>query len=68
VRTVGVEEELLVVGPVGRPVPLGPDALEAAARRGTGQTVAEHDRADREPATGEGDGAGRARASGWCPS
>jgi glutamate---cysteine ligase / carboxylate-amine ligase len=44
VRTVGVEEELLVVGPEGRPVPLGPEALEAAARRGTGETVAEHDR------------------------
>jgi carboxylate-amine ligase len=43
VRTVGVEEELLVVDPEGRPVPLGPEALEAAARRGTGETVAEHD-------------------------
>jgi carboxylate-amine ligase len=48
VRTVGVEEELLVVDPEGRPVPLGPEALEAAARRGTGETVAEHDRADRQ--------------------
>jgi carboxylate-amine ligase len=48
VRTVGVEEELLVVDPSGRPVPLGPAALEVAARRGEGETVAEHDRADRE--------------------
>src|SRR3954468_22800999 len=48
VRTVGVEEELLVVDPAGRPVPLGPAALEVAARRGEGETVAEHDRADRE--------------------
>ncbi|RBY78733.1 carboxylate--amine ligase [Geodermatophilus sp. TF02-6] len=47
VRTVGVEEELLVVDPGGRPVPLGPAALEVAARRGEGETVAEHDRADR---------------------
>jgi glutamate---cysteine ligase / carboxylate-amine ligase len=41
---VGVEEELLVVAPTGRPVPLGPAALEVAARRGEGETVAEHDR------------------------
>jgi glutamate---cysteine ligase / carboxylate-amine ligase len=47
VRTVGVEEELLVVDPGGCPVPLGPAALEVAARRGEGETVAEHDRADR---------------------
>ncbi|MGY1623025.1 glutamate--cysteine ligase [Geodermatophilus sp. SYSU D00965] len=47
-RTVGVEEELLVVDPGGRPVPLGPAALEIAARRGEGETVAEHDRADRD--------------------
>jgi glutamate---cysteine ligase / carboxylate-amine ligase len=46
VRTVGVEEELLVVDPSGRPVPLGPDALEIAARRGEGETPEEHDRAD----------------------
>ena len=45
-RTVGVEEELLVVDSGGHPVPLGPDALEAAARRGEGETAAEHDRAD----------------------
>jgi carboxylate-amine ligase len=48
VRTVGVEEELLVVDPSGRPVPLGPAALEVAARRGEGETVEEHDRAERE--------------------
>jgi carboxylate-amine ligase len=48
VRTVGVEEELLVVDPDGRPVPLGPEALEVAARRGQGETVEEHDRAARE--------------------
>ncbi|WP_456556952.1 carboxylate-amine ligase [Blastococcus sp. SYSU D00922] len=45
VRTVGVEEELLVVDPEGRPVPLGPDALEIASRRGEGETPEEHDRA-----------------------
>jgi glutamate---cysteine ligase / carboxylate-amine ligase len=43
VRTVGVEEELLVVDPTGRPVPLGPDALEIAARRGEGETAEQHD-------------------------
>ena len=43
VRTVGVEEELLVVDPTGRPVPLGPDALEIAARRGEGETAQQHD-------------------------
>jgi glutamate---cysteine ligase / carboxylate-amine ligase len=43
---VGVEEELLVVDPTGRPVPLGPDALVTAARRGEGETAEEHDRAD----------------------
>ncbi|WP_345771582.1 carboxylate-amine ligase [Geodermatophilus sabuli] len=48
-RTVGVEEELLVVDPAGRPVPLGPAALEVASRRGEGETVAEHDRADQQP-------------------
>jgi carboxylate-amine ligase len=47
VRTVGVEEELLVVDSTGMPAPLGPDALEVAARRGEGETVEEHDRADR---------------------
>src|SRR5690348_8320715 len=47
VRTVGVEEELLVVDPSGRPVPLGPEALEVAARRGEGETAEEHDRAER---------------------
>jgi len=41
---VGVEEELLVVDPTGRPVPLGPDALEVAARRGEGETAEQHDR------------------------
>src|SRR4051794_12680739 len=46
-RTVGVEEELLVVDPSGTPVPLGPDALEVAARRGEGEDVEQHDRADR---------------------
>ncbi len=54
VRTVGVEEELLVVDPSGRPVPLGPAALQVAAARGEGETVDEHDRAERadgDPAT-----------------
>jgi carboxylate-amine ligase len=51
---VGVEEELLVVDPAGRPVPLGPDALEYASRRGEGETAAEHDRADDD---GDEDGA-----------
>jgi len=46
VRTVGVEEELLVVDEAGRPVPLGPEALEVAARRGEGETPEEHDRGD----------------------
>ena len=46
----GVEEELLVVDPSGRPVPLGPDALEIAARRGEGEDAEQHDRADREDA------------------
>ncbi|MGY1638365.1 glutamate--cysteine ligase [Geodermatophilus sp. SYSU D00742] len=59
-RTVGVEEELLVVDPDGRPVPRGPAALEVAARRGEGETVPEHDRADRErtdhAAPDDGDG------------
>jgi glutamate---cysteine ligase / carboxylate-amine ligase len=52
VRTLGVEEELLVVDPSGVPVPLGPEALEAAARRGEGETVAEHDRETREDGGG----------------
>ncbi|MGY1702340.1 carboxylate-amine ligase [Geodermatophilus sp. SYSU D00766] len=43
-RTVGVEEELLVVGPAGTPVPLGPEALEVASRRGEGETPEEHER------------------------
>jgi carboxylate-amine ligase len=55
-RTVGVEEELLVVDPSGTPVPLGPAALATAARRGEGETVEEHDRAER--ASGEDDAAG----------
>jgi carboxylate-amine ligase len=46
-RTVGVEEELLVVDPCGLPVALGPEALEVAARRGQGETVEEHDRTER---------------------
>src|SRR4051812_21341076 len=46
VRTVGVEEELLVVDADGRPVPLGPDALEIAAGRGEGETAEQHDRDD----------------------
>jgi carboxylate-amine ligase len=46
VRTVGVEEELLVVDPSGTPVALGPDALVVASRRGEGETVAEHDAAE----------------------
>src|SRR3954463_5512138 len=46
VRSIGVEEELLVVDPTGRPVPLGPEALEVAARRGEGETAEEHDRDD----------------------
>jgi carboxylate-amine ligase len=45
---VGVEEELLVVDTGGRPVPLGPAALEVAARRGEGETAEQHD-SDGEP-------------------
>ena len=37
----GVEEELLVVDRQGRPLPLGPEALEVAVRRGQGETVEE---------------------------
>jgi carboxylate-amine ligase len=44
---VGVEEELLVVDPDGRPVPLSADALQVASARGEGETVEEHDRAQR---------------------
>lgn len=42
-RTLGVEEELLVVDDAGTPVALGPDALEVAARRGEGESVEQHD-------------------------
>jgi carboxylate-amine ligase len=45
---VGVEEELLVVDPSGRPVPLGPDALKVAALRGEGADAQQHDRAERD--------------------
>src|SRR3954451_6410984 len=57
-RTVGVEEELLVVDPAGTPVPLGPGALAAAARRGEGETVQEHDAAEQAD-TGDDREAGR---------
>src|SRR5215208_5622860 len=57
-RTVGVEEELLVVDAGGRPVPLGPDALTVASRRGEGEDPGEHDRAERE-----GDPAGDAETA-----
>ena len=43
-----MEEELLVVDATGTPVPLGPDALEVAARRGEGEDAEEHDRSERE--------------------
>ncbi|NEK85777.1 YbdK family carboxylate-amine ligase [Blastococcus saxobsidens] len=46
-RTVGVEEELLVVDATGRPVPKGPEALAIAARTGEGEDVEQHDRAER---------------------
>src|SRR3954462_1228252 len=56
VRTVGVEEELLVVDPDGNPVPLGPAALEIAARRGEGEDVDQHDRPEcRNDDTGDGE-------------
>ncbi|WNV77751.1 glutamate--cysteine ligase [Geodermatophilus sp. DSM 44513] len=58
-RTVGVEEELLVVDDAGRPVPLGPAALEVAAGRGEGETVAAHDRVELADDAGGGDPAGR---------
>ena len=35
-----------MVDPVGRPVPLGPGALEIAAQRGEGETPEQHDRED----------------------
>jgi carboxylate-amine ligase len=53
VRTVGVEEELLVVDAHGCPVPLGPEALEVAARRGQGETVEQHDEAERAQRRGK---------------
>jgi carboxylate-amine ligase len=56
-RTLGVEEELLVVAPDGRPVPLGPEALEVAAAWGHGETVEEHDRQETGGADGEASGA-----------
>jgi carboxylate-amine ligase len=56
VRTVGVEEELLVVDPSGTPVPLAPEALAVAARRGEGETVEEHDRAEQASSTAADDG------------
>jgi carboxylate-amine ligase len=55
-RTVGVEEELLVVDAAGNPVPLAPEALVVAARRGDGETVEEHDRAERMSTAAEDDG------------
>ncbi|MGY1739716.1 MULTISPECIES: carboxylate-amine ligase [unclassified Blastococcus] len=55
-RTLGVEEELLVVDPSGVPVPLGPQALEAAARWGEAETVGEHDRETRGEGGGGDDG------------
>jgi carboxylate-amine ligase len=69
-RTVGVEEELLVVDPAGTPVPLAPAALEAAARRGDGETVEEHDRAERttdEPADDGVENTGRAPGAHLVP-
>src|SRR3954469_23391091 len=47
VRTVGVGGDMLVVAASARPVPLGPDALDVASRRGEGENPREHDRADR---------------------
>ncbi|MGY1812411.1 carboxylate-amine ligase [Blastococcus sp. SYSU D00820] len=57
-RTVGVEEELLVVDPSGTPVPQGPAALEVAARWGEGETPAEHDRGEAAPTEDDGGPAG----------
>jgi glutamate---cysteine ligase / carboxylate-amine ligase len=62
VRTVGVEEELLVVDAGGHPVPLGPDALTVASGRGEGEDAEEHDRAERE-----GDAAGDAETAHLMP-
>lgn len=42
-RTVGVEEELLVVDAEGIPVARAPEALAVAARRGEGEDVHQHD-------------------------
>jgi glutamate---cysteine ligase / carboxylate-amine ligase len=52
-RTLGVEEELLVVGQDGSPVPLGAEALGVASRRGQGETVEQHDAAARAEERGE---------------
>ena len=57
-RTVGVEEELLVVDPSGTPVPLGPAALQVASRRGEGETVREHERAEQSDAGTAGEAGG----------
>jgi carboxylate-amine ligase len=65
VRTVGVEEELLVVDPTGRPVALGPDALTVASRRGEGEDPEEHDRAE-QAGNAEAD-AGNAPAAHLMP-
>lgn len=51
-RTVGVEEELLVVDADGIPVPQAPEALTVAARRGEGEDVEQHDRAEQGAETG----------------
>ena len=51
-----------MVDPTGVPVPLGPEALEVAARRGEGETVEEHDRAeqaDEDPDSGGAPGGPR---------
>ena len=53
----GVEEELLVVDPGGTPVPLAAAALRIAARRGEGETVEAHDRADEDENAVEDDDA-----------
>jgi carboxylate-amine ligase len=68
VRTLGVEEELLVVDPNGVPVPLGPQALEAAARWGEAETVGEHDRATRGDDGGGDDGGGDGGADDGDPA
>jgi glutamate---cysteine ligase / carboxylate-amine ligase len=56
-RTVGVEEELLVVDPSGTPVPLAPEALAVAARRGEAETVQVHDEAERSGSSTPADAA-----------